>query len=65
MEFRKLYCIYLWRIRTYLLTSLGKVRAVYDESAKYQGTSLNENLLPGWKILFRAYNLITKSIPEV
>ena len=38
----------------------GRVRVVFDASAKYQGTSLNENLLPGIDFLNNLVNVITK-----
>ena len=38
----------------------GRVRVVFDGSAKYQGTSLNENLLPGIDFLNNLVNVITK-----
>ena len=38
----------------------GRVRVVFDAFAKYQGTSLNENLLPGIDFLNNLVNLITK-----
>ena len=38
----------------------GRVRVVFDASAKYQGTSLNENLLPGVGLLNNLVNVITK-----
>ena len=38
----------------------GRVRIAFDASAKYQGTSLNENLLPGIAFLNNLVNVITK-----
>ena len=38
----------------------GRVRVVFDASAKYQGTSLNENLLPGIDFLNNLVSVITK-----
>ena len=38
----------------------GRVRVVFDASAKYQDTSLNENLLPGIHFLNNLVNIITK-----
>ena len=38
----------------------GRVRVVFDASAKYQGTSLNANLLPGINVLNNLVNVITK-----
>ena len=38
----------------------GRVRVVFDASAKYQGTSLNENLLPRIDFLNDLVNVITK-----
>ena len=38
----------------------GRVRVTFDASAKYQGTSLNENLLPGIDFLNNLVNVITK-----
>ena len=38
----------------------GRVKVVFDGSAKYQGTSLNENLLPGIDFLNNLVNVITK-----
>ena len=38
----------------------GRVRVVSDASAKYQGTSLNENLLPGLYFINNLVNVITK-----
>ena len=38
----------------------GRVRVVFDPSAKYQGTSLNENLLLGIDFLNNLVNVITK-----
>ena len=39
---------------------LGRVTVVFDTSAKYQGTFLNENLLPGIDFLNNLVNVITK-----
>ena len=39
---------------------LGRVTVVFDTSAKYQGTSLNENLLPGIDFLNNLVNVSTK-----
>ena len=38
----------------------GRVIVTFDASAKYQGTSLNENLLPGIDFLNNLVNVITK-----
>ena len=38
----------------------GRVRVVFDASPKYQGTFLNENLLPGIDFLNNLVNIITK-----
>ena len=38
----------------------GRVRVVFDASAKYQGTSFNENLLPGIDFLNNLVNVVTK-----
>ena len=39
---------------------LGRMRVVFDASSKYQGTSLNENLLPEIDFLNNLVNVITK-----
>ena len=38
----------------------GQVWVVFDVYAKYQGTSLNENLLSGLDFLYNLVNIITK-----
>ena len=38
----------------------GRMRVVFDVSAKYQVTSLNENLLPGIDFFNNLVNVITK-----
>ena len=38
----------------------GRVRVVFDASAKQQGTSLNESLSPGIDFLNNLVNVITK-----
>ena len=38
----------------------GKIRVVFDASAKFQVTSLNGNLLPGLDLLFNLISVLTR-----